>query len=207
MENKNNNIILTIIGAATLLVAIIGASFAYFSASSNTVSQSVKTGELKVSAALGAVEGSNIKPTTVSSDTDYESMASNSDVVKLPVNVTTTGTTIASEYDIKLTTTGVVLGTAEEDDKGELSDIHWNLAKKSDDSYEKVNAGTFNGNMANQALTSQPIDITLESDATTSHVDSYVLFIYISNKDNPQNKLQGMTISASVTVDAYQKNR
>ncbi len=43
-EGKNNTVLLTVIGIATLLVAVVGATFAYFSAQlSGTENQSTMT--------------------------------------------------------------------------------------------------------------------------------------------------------------------
>jgi len=61
MENRNNAL-LTVIAVATLLVAIAGASFAYFTATAQTTTQAVKTGKLTVSTTTGTVNESNIKP-------------------------------------------------------------------------------------------------------------------------------------------------
>ena len=206
MENKNNTL-LTIIGAATLLVAIVGATFAYFSATSNTVTQDVKTGALKVSVSAGQVSEANIKPVDKTEITDYSSLSSNNDVVELPISVTTTGTTISSTYDIYLTASGVALNTQLDGTTlsgGSLSDLKWALYSKKGDTTSLVNSGDLSGGGAKQNLTDASVPIELETEATTPHTDEYTLFIYIENKDEEQNQLQGMNISATISVDAKQ---
>ena len=64
MENKkSNNILLTIIGVATLLIALVGATFAYFTASSTSGNHNVDTGKLNISTALVDSTNDNIIPT------------------------------------------------------------------------------------------------------------------------------------------------
>ena len=46
MERNSNKILLTVIGAGTLLVALAGATFAYFSATGTTTKQQVTTAVL-----------------------------------------------------------------------------------------------------------------------------------------------------------------
>ena len=65
-ENGKGKIALTVIGAATLLTALVGATFAYFSATSTTTTQTVTTANLNLSITADgdATHVTNIKPTT-----------------------------------------------------------------------------------------------------------------------------------------------
>ena len=107
MERNGNKILLRVIGIAVLIVATVGATFAYFSASGGTETQNIKTGELKVSATSSLADGVNIKPTTWKSATDA---VDNADIAKVGLTVVTDGTTISTgKYRINLTTTGITL--------------------------------------------------------------------------------------------------
>ena len=56
MEKSSNKILLTVLGIAVLVVATIGATFAYFTATASTAEKTVKTGQLIVkSATLGDI--------------------------------------------------------------------------------------------------------------------------------------------------------
>lgn len=202
MKENKNNVLLTIIGAATLLVAIVGASFAYFSATGGTATQDVKTGELKISAVAGAVNGANIKPVDADDITTVADKIANSEVVKLPITVTTTDTNISASYDIFLTTTGVALNSDDSLSGGNLSELKWELVKGAAGSETSVATGDFTaGNVTKLKLNSTAIDIP-----NGGSVDEYKLLVYILNdKDNAQDKLQGMTITAYTTVEAQQK--
>ena len=204
MENKRNNVLLTIIGVATLLVAIVGASFAYFSATGGTATQNVNTGTLKISAVAGAVNQSNIKPAKSTEIADMAAKMSNGDVVKLPITVNTTGTTISSEYNIFLTTTGIELNTGG-GEGGALADVKWELVRdpdtESDGDEESIATGDFtDGNVTKKQLNTSAINIP--NGGTT---DEYKLLIYILDTDAVQDQLQGLTITAFATVEAKQK--
>ncbi len=207
MENNKNNVLLTIIGVATLLVALVGASFAYFSATGGTATQDVSTGTLKISAVAGAVNGANIKPVTFAEDATVATKIASSDVVKLPVTVTTTGTTIDSEYNMYLTTTGIALNTAA-GEGGSLADLKWELVKGADGAEALVAKGDFtNGNVTKSQIGSA---VEIPENGT---VDEYKLLIYIANTEDAtpgdgtgvQDQLQGLNITAFVTVEAKQK--
>jgi len=219
MENNKNNVLLTVIAVATLLVAIVGASFAYFSATGETVEQSVKTGVLKISAAATAVQEANIIPVdTTEIDTVAEKLA-HADVAKLPVTVNTTDTTISSEYNIFLTTTGVRLnaGTAENPlTGGDLEQLKWELIEMTSetegtsiaDGNFKLAQDATDANFNKKQLNTAAINIP--EGGTT---DEYKVLIYIENTEDDvagdgsgkQDQLQGLTIGATVTVDAKQK--
>ena len=148
-KNNGDKIILTIIGVSILLVATIGATFAYFSATSNTVSQQIKTGELKVSASSEITNNTNIKPTTWDKN-NMENNKSNSDIAKITLTVDTTGTTITTgKYDILLTTEGIKLNAKTDKlEGGSLEDVKWALYKEPATGVEssedgKIQEGTF----------------------------------------------------------------
>ena len=129
-EQQNRKLILTIMGVSILVVATIGATIAYFSATSSANPQNITTGELKVAAESKISNNSNIKPATWD-DTNMENNNSNTDIARIELTVDTTGTTIKTgKYDILLTTTGIKLNAETEELKGgKLSDVKWALYK------------------------------------------------------------------------------
>lgn len=138
MENKKgNSVLLTIIGVATLLVALVGATFAYFSASAtSTNTDAADTGELKISSSLDeGTNNTNIIPTifpgktvnsadttedeslvevgeTINND-NYTALLADTNIARFNLTVTGTGTTVRNaKYD--LTLTGAVAKTDSE---------------------------------------------------------------------------------------------
>ncbi|MBE6153613.1 MAG: hypothetical protein E7166_05255 [Firmicutes bacterium] len=211
MDRGKNSVLLTVIAVATLLVAIVGASFAYFSATGNAVNQNVDTGVLKISAASTAVQESNIIPVDADDINTIDKKLGHADVAKLPVTVNTTDTTISSEYNIFLTTTGVKLnaGTTKNPlNGGDLEQLKWELVQITDDVKEVKASGNFkmavgktDGNFDKKQLNTAPINIP-----EGGSVDEYKVLIYIENTaDAVQDQLQGLVIGATVSVDAKQK--
>ena len=89
MEGNTNKVLLTVIGIGVLIVATVGATFAYFSATGGTATQQIKTGELKVTASSTLTDGTNIKPTTWST-TDMAANTGNKDIAKVKLDVVIT---------------------------------------------------------------------------------------------------------------------
>lgn len=206
MENKNSNILLTVIGVATLLVALVGASFAYFSATGGEISKNIKTGALKISVSTTEVSEAPIKPVSASEITTMDDKLDHADVVKLPIQVNTTGTTIESEYTMYLTTSGIdKVETVAESLGGSTKDIKWELVREGEDT--AILTGDFENGDANKTALHAgklPVPSAGEGDAKTyGGVENYTLLIYIDD-NGVQDRLQGLSITAFVTVEAFQ---
>lgn len=206
MENRSNNTLLTVLAVATLLVALAGASFAYFTATGEAASQNVSTGVLKISATAGSVKGSNVKPVLPTAIASVSDKLGNSDVVKLPITVDTTGTTINANYNIYLTTAtveeGKGLDATTSTEFGNSSQIKWELVSVSSldaTTGTTIATGDFtNGDMdGTVALNSAALPVT-------KGAEYYMILIYIEDNGNVQDDLQGMTITATTTVKAQQ---
>ena len=202
MERNANKVLLTVIGIAVLIVATVGATFAYFSASSGTAAQNIKTGELKVSATSSLADGVSIKPTTWTNASDADD---NADIAKVGLSVVTDGTTIATgKYSINLTTTGITLDTSKVG--GKLSDVKFALYDTTDLSNAIITSDfgdeaytEENGNAVNRTIAS---NISIPVGENT---DTYTLYIWIEDTTNDvQDQLQGLTVTAKLTVDAIQ---
>ena len=200
-ERKNHNVLLTVIGVTTLLVAMIGATFAYFSATATTDKQEIKTGELKVTANSRIENNKNIRPTDWDG-TDVDTILDKAkDIAVITLTVNTKDTTITdAAYDIFLDAEGVKLNS-EGGTGGQLSDIKWALFDVDTDN-NLIGEGDFgedgvvtegNGKVTNlQVNESGKISITPNSD-DNSH--NYKLYIWIKESHSEQNQLQGLTIS------------
>lgn len=192
-NNSNNNIVLTVLGIATLLVAITGASFAYFTATSITTNQNIKTGVLKISTTTGSVQGANIKPVKESDINTITKKKENADVIKIPITVNTTDTTIDATLDVYMTAAGFGDKTYT---NGNPTDIKWELLDSTD---TNIGSGSFDMNTTDLKLNTNSIETV--SDKTTYN---YTLLIYILDNNDIQDDLQDLTLSATLRVDAKQ---
>lgn len=218
MERNGNKVLLTVIAIAVLIVATVGATFAYFSATGGTATQQIKTGELKVTASSSLKDGVNIKPTAWSK-TDMAANYANTDIAKVDLTVDTTGTTIdTGKYTINLTTTGIALKAETATVKGgSLKDVKWalydvtdaaNPVSKAEGTFENEAYTEENGNAVNRAILT---NVAIPGD-DTKFVDKYTLYIWIENTndsvegngDGVQDRLQGLDVTAKLTVDAMQ---
>jgi hypothetical protein len=205
MENKSSNLLLTVIGVATLLVAIAGASFAFFTATASTTDQNVATGKLVVSATTGSVTGANIKPVAETAlSTDFDSIKANNDIVKIPVNVNTSGTTITTANtdkviaDLDLYLTAISGFDKETYTNGVPTDIKWKLVNSTG---AEINSGEFDKSATELRLTTNPTTLNITSDVTSY---DYTLLVYIEETNENQDDLQGLTLSATVRADVKQ---
>ena len=206
MENNRNNVLLTVIGVATLLVALVGASFAYFTATSTpTAEQSVQTGELKIAASLSREVSSLIKPT----DYSQAGAEANDDVAKIKLTVNGTGTTV-TEAKYYLTMIGNITktdGSAIETTKGgEKSDVKWVLVNTTGTTIADgtvVASGDYStlatdlpGNVIKNGESAYLANLS----GTTA--DEYTLLVYIEESGDVQDNLSQVKISASMTAKA-----
>ena len=197
MEKKNSNsIVLTVIGVATLLVALVGATFAYFSASSTSDPESVQSGHLTISSSLDEADEKDIVPTEWS-----ETMSENDDninIAKFQYTVNGSGTTVRDAvYDVKLTGTvslasKVENGVTASDQGGEESDVLYKLVSGesvvAEGNYSQIKTGK-------QILTGKTLNI--------SGNDTYTLYVFIDETNTNQDKLQGANVSATMEATAY----
>lgn len=182
-ENKGQTIFLSVIGIATLLVAIIGATFAYFTTTMNNGGETgsqIKTAELK------AVTFTT-EPGTALTDVYPGAKFSDTKVVvetaSIPANTTIPYTCTVS----LLSTKGTVANAAALQD----SDIRWSATSDGGDTAvaEGVLSGknnTFSGNLTSKN-TSNNIKDTWTVKAQ-----------FINDTDNSQNTLQGATATIKV---------
>lgn len=190
MDNNKNksSILLTVLGVCTLLVALVGASFAYFTATGTADAQNVQTGKLLIQSSLGASEQNNIKPTTFTAAT----ADTNSDIAKLTFNVKGEGTTVTGgTYSIQLL--GAASGVKEETDEGTVADIEYALYNGTAASGTLVKTGSFS-----TITTATTVATGIALSGTTD--DTYTLYVYIKETNTNQDNLQSVTISATMNA-------
>lgn len=228
MERENrensNKVLLIVIGVATLLTAMIGATFAYFSArdTSNVLDVTTATSNLTVTAENNSV--TNIRPTTwnaTNRDTDTE-------IVKMTVSVDGT-TTASGKYSLFLNEPTIVLGeglTHDNDatdtmvegdnEQGEIADFKWAaydsegnqiVAPTSFTSYNEADGDEpVNALIPGNGLTGYTKAYTATNGATTTIDDEYYVYVWIENKDADQNKLQEVSFDVYFSVSGTTAN-
>ncbi|MBQ7140460.1 MAG: hypothetical protein IJO32_03060 [Bacilli bacterium] len=201
MEDKKKSII-TIISITILVLATIGASFAYFSASGNSDTQSVTTGKINIKATSSKANAENIKPTEWSEV--IASNVANEDIAQVKLSVNTFGTTVdTAKFNIYFTTDGIELNSDENIIGGSLSDLKWKLV---DSTNTVIGEGDFtDGNATDPVLANTtPIDAIANAKTEEAATKTFILFIYIQNKNEQQNKLQNMSFTATLNATAQQ---
>ncbi len=192
MENKNK-VLLTVIGALTFIAVLVGATFAYFSATSTTNSVNVTTSNLNlnVEANGSATHVTNIKPTTWDDET-LANNDTNADIAKIPFKVTGTSS-VQGTYTVNLKTS---IALNDSLTGGDVSDIKYRLF---DSEGEEI--GT-EGSFAASTDVNILEDITI--DGSGAILDEYVLYVYISDNSAEQNKLQDVDFTISLGGSAQQ---
>ena len=191
MEGNKHKVLLTVIGAGTLLVALAGATFAYFSATSTTTTRTVTTSsmDLTVAADTNTTHITNIKPTTWD-ENDITQNVGNADIAKVSFKVTSSSTA-AGTYQISMTAPRLALnsGTVVEQEPaegeeaeevalngGSLDQVMYKVYKVSGNTYTPVTATQATGTLAEPSVeklivTGAPIGSSLN--------DQYVIFVCI----------------------------
>ena len=199
-KEKNKKYLIGAIGVITLIIATIGATFAYFSSTSSTKEESIKTGSLKLDATSSELTSANIKPTTWNDV--MASNVANEDIAQLKLSVDTYGTTIEdAKYNIYLTTTGIAHNSNNRLEGGILKDIKWKLVNSNN---EVINTGDFSKVDYSKPIKLTKSPITIEKkDTKEEATQTYLLFIYIDNKGQ-ENQLQDLIINGTLSAKAVQ---
>lgn len=188
--DKKNRTILTVLWVSTLFITLVGATLAYYSAVYKSKPQVITTSSLSLSVATkGSMHVENIKPTTWNGVDDAET---NTDISKIPFTVTAPAGARAI-YDINLSTS-IPVNT--ELSGGSVSDIKYKLFKTGD--ITPLKEGSFSANFSEDIIIDSPIN---EGQALS---DSYMLYIYIENRQVEQNMLQDIEFSVRITGSADQ---
>jgi len=188
--DKENKTGLTILWILTLIITLVGAAFAYYSATSTSEPQVITTSSLSISVTLkGSTNVNNIKPTTWTSLAEAET---NSDIAKIPFVVSTTAG-VKGIYSVNMKAT---IPSNSSLTGGSASDVKYKLFRDGETSVLKE--GSLSTNFSENIIIDVPITEGIASN------DNYNLYIYIDNKDEAQNTLQGISMSIGLTGTANQ---
>lgn len=171
-----------------LMVFGIGRAYAYFSAQSNTTTETVTTATYDLEVANDAIlRADNIVPIDSSEVTTKGT--------ELPFTITNTSTgPIIAEISL----TGITMSVG-------LDDEYFKWALYSDDT--KIVENSFY-NATNKVVNTD--NVTIDEIVLTNNVEidtskDYKLYIWIEDSGAPQNTLQSSTFEGKITVNAIQK--
>lgn len=188
--DKKNQRILTVLAVITLFVVLLGATFAFFSATSKSEPQIITTSSLSLNVSIkGSTHIENIKPTTW---TNIGAAETNKDISKIPFAVTAPKG-VKATYDIKMETQIPSNTTLS---GGSATDVKYKLFKLGENTALKE--GSLGANFSENILTSIAITEGVELN------DQYILYVYIENKNSEQNTLQNIDFSVNLTGSANQ---
>lgn len=213
---KKNTILLTVIAVATLLVAVVGATFAYFTATSSTDGTGASTGEVDTaevaSVKITKAETGKSTNTIYPGTSNYAGMSltaskEGSDTAEYDITYTLNGTVTLSEaftagtvsYKVYRSTTAVdtpvscTEPVAKPSATGTQYSQSCTLAEGLTSPGEEVASGTVSETSASISVTDQK----LSTSGNTQYY--YYLVVSYENKEEDQNADQNKTITASLT--------
>ena len=200
MEKENqgngNKALLLVIGAATFITAMVGATFAYFSATSTSDEKTVTTAtsNLTVTATNNSVE--NIRPTTWNEgnkDTDTE-------IVKMTVSVDGTSTA-SGRYSLTMNQPTISIASIASD-QGAVGDFKW--AAYDEEGNQLVAPTSMAASQTNTLIPGKDKsgytnDYTATGDSPVTIDDEYYVYVWIENKNADQNNLQEVSFDLTFT--------
>lgn len=216
-ENKSNTLLLTVIGVATLLVAVIGASFAYFTAQLSGVETdttlTVQAGTLTIS----YEGGSTLNPSENVNAIDIVPVTNGEPIITKKFTVTGSNTTTTKmPYDVKINFT-----TNEFTEKGLLyslehteainngsglpeKKITQSLVTPTDSTelaaFQATLDALFTTNGIPTGTSPFPLGGGYFEGPVPSSVHSYTLKIYFPDNGKPQNELKDKEFKANIEV-------
>lgn len=211
MENKKNTILLTVIAVATLLVAVVGATFAYFTAQGGSASQAdvvVNTGKAG-SSSLGTFKAINIyadasnfaqgKGDQTGTSTGTVSWTAPTNATGSTTGVTEADRTMCYTATLAITNNTFVVSKANTTSAAELE---FTAVKGSKTIIDKMNITTTKTNVQIPTTTGGT-DYThkLVADAGATVSDSWTLTVTLKNLGVDQNDNTGKNFEGAVKFD------
>ena len=211
MENKKNTILLTVIAVATLLVAVVGATFAYFTAQGGSASQAdvvANTGKAG-SSSLGTFKAINIyadasnfaqgKGDQTGTSTGTVSWTAPTNATGSTTGVTEADRTMCYTATLAITNNTFVVSKANTTSAAELE---FTAVKGSETIIDKMNITTTKTNVQ-IPTTAGGKDYThkLVADAGATVSDSWTLTVTLKNLGVDQNDNTGKNFEGAVKFD------
>lgn len=197
MENQNK-VLLTVIGAATLLVAVVGATFAYFSAIGEETEVTVQTGssQITIQASKDVVE--NIRPATWTTRAAADADTANFEKFTLTMGGAVSG---SGTYTISMNKPEIAIKNIA-GDKGDLSDIRYAIFKGSETTAVKE------GSFADATFTAGKVDLVVnEAYSAPAVTGEFTVYVWIENEDADQNNLQEVSFKLTFAANATSGNQ
>ncbi len=178
----NKNIVFSVVAVILLVVVVLGATVAYFSAQAQTEVQAVTTGSLIMGFTSGNIVNADwIEPIA---DTDIETKATT-----LPFSVTNKGD---QHMNLTISLTDIRISD-------ELKDVDFRWGLYNADTGNGLSFGIFSdlGDAKEMVIYRDTIIDAADPDIT----NNYILRVWIHDDGANQNYMQGKSFSAKVTVD------
>ena len=189
MIDKKNRTILMILGVLTIIITMVGATFAYFKAISQSEPQILTTTSLNINIGIkGSLHVKDISPTTWSNNMNDNT--NNKNVAVIPF-VVSGDSKIKANYGVTMTT---IISPNNELEGGKVSDIKYVLYRNGN----YLTRGDFSETFKERIVDDGKI--TLNGNLK----DEYVLYVYIEKTNEPQNSLQEIDFTINLMSDANQ---
>ena len=212
MDNRKNTILLTVIAVATLLVAVVGATFAYFTAQGgNTVSNSI-TVETKAAASSSFSIDKNIALTANMTNFGQEGGRTQADTMTGTINFTAgTGAGAQTEFCYTATLAWTPMEPDFVDTGAAEEDLTLTVVKNDGQSDSTIwNNVAITTNEQRQAHTKIPVSSSepsnyvhrieaTEAETKTNTIKVTVSFNYDSNHDQTANA--GKALAGTLTLE------
>ena len=175
--DKKNRIFLTVLAIFTLIMAMIGATFSYFTAIKKSKPQIITTSSLSFMLNIsGATHVTNIKPTKWSNVISENEQ--NVDIAKIPF-IVTSYSGVKATYDITMST---AIPSNQFLTGGSASDIKYKLYKEG----TKIKEGNFTSIFSEKLISDSEIPLDIKT------IEYYKLYVYIEDNNEAQNSLQNI---------------
>lgn len=209
MENKKNTILLTVIAVATLLVAVVGATFAYFTAQGGSASQAdivVQTGK-SGSSSLGTFSAINIYADATNFASGMgDKTGTSSGVVTWTAPTSTDGSTVAEAdrsmcYTATLNITNNTFEVSKTNETG-AAELEFTAVKGSTTIIDKMDITTTTTDVQIPTTAGGTEYIhKLVADAGATVTDNWTLTVTLKNLAVDQNDNTGKNFAGAVKFD------
>ncbi len=202
-RNSGNKILLAVIGATTFLTAMVGATFAYFSATHTSEKQEITTATASLNVTTTNNNVKDIRP-IVWNDVEKEK-DTNKEVVKIEV-IVTGNSTADGQYSLYLNEPEITLNeiNVSDNDDGSVDDFKWSAYTK--EGTKLKDPTSFTGKKTKEGSTgvlipnSEHNSYTKKYNANVPINDTYYIYVWAENSAKEQNKLQGVNFNVTFTA-------
>lgn len=201
MENDGKGLFYGAIGVATLIVAIIGATFAYFTAAAsnnNTITGTAAQAGLNLSVSIVSTDANSKPMVPQLTSTLQTAMAGTSNKPCVDGN----GNAVCQIYSITINNTGTSasvlygsIGFVFTGQSAKFDNLHWSKV----DSATALGTGFSSSTLAKTAVSQgNLVNVTLQASGTAT----YYIVVWISEENTPQNTSDTGTFTGTVSFNS-----